>query len=186
MKSQILYCKFWALVFCLGTISQIQAYECNFQQSFDSAFENSQAIFLGKAIEEKSIPSGTKGGSNISYKEVKFEVEKSWKLINKKYVWIRIPAWRSDNCGYNGIDLKYLVYANQMNDILFISPSSRTMSVDEARQDLEKLGIEKLEISTGEFRILSFQIWAILIVVGVILMLVFFLYLVNKRSISQF
>ena len=186
MKSQISYFQFWVLVVCLGIISQAKDHECYFQQSFDSAFENSQAVFLGNAIEEKSTSLSMKGGGDLSYKEVKFEVEKSWKLINKQFVWVRIPARRSDNCGYIGINLKYLVYANQTNDILFISPASRTMSMSEAKQDLENLGEEKLEIFAGEFRVLSFQIWAILIAVGVLLVSGVFLYLVSKRSITRF
>jgi len=185
MKSQIFRYHFWVLIFCFGMINQLKGYECHFQQSFESAFENSQAIVLGTAIEEKSIPDSTKGGNNVSYKEVKFEVEKSWKLIDKKFVWMRIPARRSDNCGYNGVGLRYLIYANQMNDILFIAPLSRTMPIEEAEQDLKKLQEEKLEILSGEFRLLHIRFWGIIAVVSMILVFGFFLYLLNRRSISQ-
>lgn len=185
MKPRNYYFQVWFLILICGIV-QIKAYECQFQQSFEEAFHSSEAVFFAKSIEEKTVTSSTKGGSNINYLEVRFEVEKSWKLVDKQSVWVRIPARRTDNCGYKGINLKYLVYANQMNEILFISSSSRTMFVEEAGKDLEKLGKESLEISQGEFRLIGFQVWIISTFVSMILLILLFLYLVKKRPVSRF
>ena len=186
MKFEVLFCLVLNLLILIVVTSKTVANECYFQESFETAATNAQAIFLGKAIEEKSIAMNTKGGNNIGYKDVKFEVEKSWKLINKQFVWIRVPAGRNDNCGYNEIGMKYLVYANQMNDILYISPYSRTMPIEIAVQDLKELGEEGLKILPGRFSNSTVQNCAIIIFIGLLLLSFLLLHVINKRPISQF
>lgn len=185
-KIRILRKQIFLLLFCFAITGNVLATECYFQQSFETAYKDSSAIFLGIALEETLVPASTKGGLDIGYVDVKFEVEKSWKLVNKRFVWIRVLARRIDSCGYNGLGVRYLVYANQLNDILFISPSSRTMSVNVAAYDLDKLGQGKIGITLGEFRILHSQVLIIVFVVGVILFILLLFYLISKRSISQF
>lgn len=145
--------------------------DCQFEQSPEQAVNSAQAIFIGKAVEERSVPMSTKGGTSLGYKEVKFEVTRSWKLIDKRTVWIRIAAKRGDDCGFESTGHEYLVYANQMNDVLYISPMSRTMPTDLAGRDMVALGTEYLHISEGEFALYDFKLWVVAGVFGLILLI---------------
>jgi hypothetical protein len=124
---------------------------CSLPQTFERALTDSDAIFLGTAVEEREVPMATKGGSNIGYKGVKFELTKSWKLVDKKTVWIRVPATIPSGCGYDSVGSDYLVYANQLNDILYISPMSRTMHFEIANEDIARLGAATIHISGGAY-----------------------------------
>jgi hypothetical protein len=144
--------------------------ECIYQQSVDDAFHESQAVFIGKAVEEKSVPMSSKGGDSIGYREVRFEVSRAWKLVDRRTVWVRIPAKRGDSCGFGTTGQEYLVYANQMNDYLYVSPMSRTMPMAYASQDFMALGNEHLSLSEGVFVLAGPKIW---IAYGVGILLVF-------------
>lgn len=136
----------------------------NSRKTIEEAASDSEAIFPGTAIEERPVQMATKGGSGIGYKEVRFEVAKSWKLVDKKSVWIRIPAKRPDGCGFEVIGREYLVYANKINDFLYVSPMSRTMQVEKAQVDMQKLGANGLDLSEGEFNLFKINIYIILCV----------------------
>ena len=168
-------------------INATSIYACQFDQPFENAIADSDAIFLGTAIEERIIPLSTKGGAEIGYSEVKFEVENSWKLIDKKFVWLRIPARRADECGFGTIGSTYLVYANRVNDLHYISPMSRTMPVNEADNDIQKLGPNKLHIYDGEFQLFGFTLGLIFSFVAVFSVLFCcFIWVIRRRSVSLF
>lgn len=143
---------FQLLIVLAGFFNAVQHVKgCELPQTFDKAFADSEAIFLGRVVEERQIPMATRGGSGLSYKEVKFEVIESWRLVDRATVWIRVPSVIAGSCGYNSTATNYLVYANQLNDILYISPLSRTMRSDLADMDIERLGAGTIHIRSGEY-----------------------------------
>jgi hypothetical protein len=150
------------LTLSVNVSAGFEAGGCEFAQTFENAAAGSQAIFYGKAVEERTVSAESKGGIEIGYKEIKFEVTKSWKLIDKRTVWLRVPAKRNDHCGFESVGREYLVYANQLNDLLYISPMSRTMPSEMAKDDLQRLGSDGLRISEGEFYLFQSDLLIIL------------------------
>lgn len=148
---------------------------CNFQQSFENAIENSSVIFLGRAIEERREPLSTKGGTALGYREVKFEVTQSWRLVDRRYVWIRIPAESSNGCGFKTLETDYLVYANRLNDVIYVSPRSRTMIRTVADHDIDRLGEASIDISEGEFRFWEthFAVAGSVIAIAILILIIF-------------
>lgn len=148
---------------------------CNFHQSFEDAIENSTVIFLGRALEERREPISTKGGTALGYREVKFEVTQSWRLVDKRYVWIRIPAESSNGCGFKTLETDYLVYANRLNDVIYISPRSRTMVRTVAGHDIDRLGEASIVISEGEYWLLEtrFAVAASITALAILILIIF-------------
>lgn len=155
---------------------------CDFEQSFDQAISESQAIFIGQAVEERPVSMTSKGGTSIGYIEVRFEVIRSWRLIDRKNVWVRVPAKRGDGCGFQASGRRYLVYANQLNDLLYISPLSRTMVVENAESDIEKLGDSQLVLSAGQYKSYPYTLYFFLAISLVALALLATAYYVFRRN----
>lgn len=184
-KTILVFCVLALAAICLPHEARGTAGVCVYEQSFDDAVEQSRAIFIGKAIEEEQIPLSSKGGTDLSYRNVKFDVERSWKLIDRRYVWVRIPGSRPDGCGYIEIGSSYLIYANQTNEVVFISPQSRTMPAAVASDDLARLGNAHLYISGGTFRTYGPLVWIILALLAIPL-LIFAFYKIYKQKLSDF
>ncbi len=155
---------------------------CNFHQSFEDAIETSSAIFLGRALEERREPISTKGATELGYREVKFEVTQSWRLVDKRYLWVRIPAESSNRCGFKTLDTDYLVYANRLNDVIYVSPLSRTMIRTVADRDIDRLGGATVVISEGEFSLSDtrFTVAASIIAFAIIVLIVF-VFLIKRQ-----
>lgn len=159
--------------------------ECDYQQSVEQAVAESDAIFLARAVEERPVPLATKGGAEIGYKEVRFEVKRSWKLVDRRSVWVRIVANAKPECGYNSVGLDYLVYANRLNDLLFVAPYSRTMHGERLRDDLEQLGPATISISEGEFYLSSISLTITLVILAGVVAVFFVLYRISKRPMRR-
>lgn len=170
-----------ARVFSQNSKPEAKIRDCNFDQSFVDANTDSHAIFLGRAVEERSVPMTTKGGTSIGYTEVRFEVARSWRLIDKKSVWLRLVETRMDGCGYQSLGSEYLVYASRLNDTLYISPKSRTMAADLAGNDLQNLGANELKLSRGEFKAYYYTIVYSLFGFVFLILLALSVYFIVKR-----
>lgn len=99
--------------------------------SFEKAFQYSEAVFVGEVIKQE------KNGNNKTFD---FKVEKYWKGADTKkikisvYETMRYQAWFK-------VGESYLVYANRDEDgKLSVSRCSRSKNVENASEDLQKLG----------------------------------------------
>ena len=99
--------------------------------AFKDALSASSSVFVGKVKSEKKV-----GDTKI----FEFEVEKYWKGAKKKKIKIsvyetsRFQAWFE-------VGEKYLVYATAEDDGAFhVGRCSRSKSIDDASEDLQKLG----------------------------------------------
>jgi hypothetical protein len=104
-------------------------------QSFQTAFEQSKAVFVGEVVGEK------KDGDTRTFD---FKVEKYWKGANAERVEIlvyetaRFQAWFKKGG-------KYLIYAPADSDgKLRVYRCSRSRDVEFAEEDLKKLGAGKI------------------------------------------
>lgn len=151
--------------------------ECDYTQTFNEAYEKSSAIFLGEAIEtKKTIIDTTHHGEKENW-EVKFKILKSWRLVDKNYVWVETSG-KNLKCGSIEIGNVYLIYANQLTAKLFIHPDSRTMPIENniANSDLQKLGSATLSLKGGEFEDYRTQIYGFSILFLIILAILIFFY----------
>lgn len=103
--------------------------------SFENAFRQSKAVFLGEVVEEE------KQGDNRSFN---FKVEKYWKGADAKNVEIQVyetaryQAWFKKGG-------KYLVYAAEDGEgVLRVGRCSRSRDAEYAEEDLRKLGEGKI------------------------------------------
>lgn len=102
--------------------------------SFQKAFDESEAVFVGEVLSEK------KDGNTKTFD---FKVEKYWKGADSKKIKIdvyetaRYQAWFK-------VGKSYLVYASKDEDgNLRVSRCSRSKDVEFAEEDLQKLGTGK-------------------------------------------
>lgn len=99
--------------------------------SFQKAYDNSDAVFVGEVVSEKK-------DGNI--KTFDFNVEEYWKGADSKkikinvYETMRYQAWFE-------VGESYLVYASKDEDgNLRVSRCSRSKNIESASEDLQKLG----------------------------------------------
>ncbi len=108
--------------------------------------DKSTAVFSGKVIEIKKHEQKKAAGEYDPFTAVEavFEVEKSWKGIDKKQVSV-FTSSNSASCGYNfQKGQSYLVYANaDEQERLVTGICSRTKNLNDAREDLNELGAGK-------------------------------------------
>lgn len=167
-----------ALVFGSYAFAEVP---CAHLQSYEEAVGSSEAIFEGRVVKENPTAMAAKGGTSLGYSDFRFEVTKSWKLVDRKFVWIRVPSRISNDCGVVSVGKEYLVFANRLNDLLYISPQSRTLAREISGADIERLGAELIEIEDGEFRMYSTTITTIVVLAISILFLAGVLVLVYRR-----
>jgi hypothetical protein len=103
--------------------------------TFQSSFQQSKAVFVGEVVAEE------KNGDTRSFD---FKVEKYWKGKDSKHIEIlvyetaRYQAWFKKGG-------KYLVYATAGEDeSLHVERCSRSRDVENAGEDLQKLGEGKI------------------------------------------
>jgi hypothetical protein len=99
--------------------------------SFQSAYQESKAVFIGEVVSEEK---------NGDIRTFKFEIEKYWKGTDAKNVEIlvyetaRYQAWFKTG-------EKYLIYAATDEDgKLRVGRCSRSRDVENAKEDLQQLG----------------------------------------------
>ena len=104
-------------------------------QSFQTAYSQSKAVFVGEVVGEKK---------NGDIRAFDFKVEKYWKGADAKRVEVlvyetaRFQAWFKKGG-------RYLVYAPaDDNGKLRVSRCSRSRDVEDAEEDLQKLGAGKI------------------------------------------
>ena len=104
-------------------------------QSFQTAYSQSKAVFVGEVVAEEK---------NGDLRSFDFKVEKYWKGANAKRVEVlvyetaRFQAWFKKG-------EKYLIYAPaDENGKLRVYRCSRSRDVDNAEEDLQKLGEGKI------------------------------------------
>ena len=131
---------FSAIVFGFSSNFQKAESAVNFNSkcaisSFQTAYQQSKAVFVGEVVGEE------KDGDTRTFD---FKVEKYWKGSNAKNVEIlvyetaRYQAWFKKGG-------KYLIYATADEDgKLRVSRCSRSRNVENAEEDLQKLGKGKI------------------------------------------
>ena len=160
--------------------------QCALGVNADEAIASSPAIFLGQVVELRTKVNSTPGltlrgsGSGSSEELAKFKVLKSWKLVDKEYVWLKSQGFRL-RCGRLEDGKIYLVYADELSGEMYINPDSRTMSADEEAEisDVAKLGPSVLILSKGEFHDYSIPLigyGAFLFILFVVIFLTYRLY----------
>jgi len=157
--------------------------DCDHSQTFNEASNKSSAIFFGEAVEMKEYEIDTTHHGKSQNWIVKFKVLKSWRLVDREYVWIETSG-KNLRCGGIEAGKTYLVYANQIASSLFIHPDSRTMSLDDdlANEDLQKLGETSLTLKEGEFRDDRIQIYGLTVSLLLLLVCVIFArHFIKKR-----
>ncbi|MEP6945867.1 MAG: hypothetical protein ABJA02_08120 [Acidobacteriota bacterium] len=110
-----------------GLASAENAFACSCVASPDpaetqirAAFSNSEAIFSGKVVEIKESP------ADPTRMIVRIKLAHSWKGSAKREIFIS-TAKESSMCGYLfQVGQKYLVYANQNKNDLWVQNCSRT------------------------------------------------------------
>jgi len=111
-------------------------------------FENFDAVFSGK-VTDIDIPSKFRP-STADPKKVEFDVEKSWKGVDKKTVIVE-TARAGPSCGF---DFKkgesYLVYAYYTHNKWHTNICSRTRLISDADEDLKELGEATIELKEAE------------------------------------
>lgn len=99
--------------------------------SFNDAYKNSEAVFVGEILSEKK-------DGNI--KTFDFKVEKYWKGTDSKKIKINVYETTRYQAWFK-VGKSYLVYTSKDEDgNLRVSRCSRSKDVEYATEDLQKLG----------------------------------------------
>ena len=155
---------------------------CGSSMTPQEAYERATAVFVGKVLTVTTLYNPpTKLSGRKPYHEVKLEVEKSWKLIDRQEVTIVTENVYQNTCGSFRQGDTYLIYADRLNDIFFVSSLSRTNRLTDAAEDLKVLGEAQLPLRSGEFRTHSIIFYGTLVCVAVVLFIGILLYRLNKK-----
>ena len=148
----------------------------------EQALERASAVFVGHvlSIQTRNTPR-TIVGSTTVYHEVKLEVEKSWKLVDRREITLTIQNIDPNFCGSFSVGERYLVYADRLNDTFFISGWSRTNRLADAQEDLKMLGEGRIQLRSGEF--LTYRIFTYGIIASLVILLAtgFILYRISNK-----
>jgi hypothetical protein len=141
-------------------------------------------VFVGKVLSVTTLyHPGSKLSGPTPYHEVKFQTEKSWKLVDREEVTIVTENTIPNTCGSFTSGETYLVYADRLNDILYVAARSRTNRLADVADDLRVLGEPQLPVHPGEFRTYRLLVYGILVSVAVVLFIGLFLYRLNKKPL---
>ena len=127
--------------------------ECNRNFNYKEAHDASASIFLGKVIEVKPVLIDTSHHGEKKYWDAKFKVLKSWKQIDKEFVWIEL-ANKKTLCNEIKEGEVYLVFANNHeNSHLFIESNTRLLHINNelTEKNLTKLGNNTIKLEKGNF-----------------------------------
>ena len=161
--------------------------QCSDANAFETSVTASKGIFLGELVEIKSVvykPTLLHDGA--VHFEGRFKVLSSWKLIDKKYVWLALPG-KTTPCTQFEEGKIYLVYANQTGTDLFIAEDSRSTNAtaELARSDLQKLGESQVVVRDGEFSLRPSPIYDLSIAALIIAVCIFLGSMVVKPIIKE-
>jgi hypothetical protein len=152
---------------------------CGVSMSPQEAYRRAAAVFSGTVEEVKTLY----GPRNDPYLQVRIKVESSWKLIDRQEVTIRTNSLYKGACDYFEPGLKYLVYADQLHDTLYVPAGSRTARIDFVQDDLAALGPERLALRPGEFRLYANFLYGLIVCASLALLLSFFVYRLVKSPL---
>src|SRR2546428_2738837 len=139
-------------IYCLIVFCQSSPL-CGSSLTPQEAYARATAVFVGKVLSVTTLyHPGTKLAGPKPYQQVKLQVEKSWKLIDRQEVTLVTENIVPNTCGSFSPGDTYLIYADRLNDIFFVSASSRTNRLTNAGEDLRLLGEPRLLVGSGEFR----------------------------------
>ena len=148
------------------------------------AYQRATAVFVGKVLAVSTLYNpGTKLSGPTPYHEVKLAVDKSWKLIDRQEVTIVTENTIPNTCGSFSQGESYLIYADYLNDIFYVSSSSRTNRLADAEEDLKVLGEAKLPLQSGEFRTHRIIFYGTLVCVALVLVIGILLYRLNRKPL---
>lgn len=146
------------------------------------AFERATAVFTGRVVSiERLYTPRTRAGSTTPYHEVKLEVEKSWKLVDRRQITLTIPNIYRNTCGSFDVGEEYLVYADRLNDTFFVSPLSRTNRLVDAAEDLKVLGEARIRLRPGEFQTYRILLYGSIVSILLLLAAGLILYRLSRR-----
>ena len=147
-------------------------------------YERATAVFVGKVLAVTTLYNPpTKLSGPTPYHEVKLAVEKSWKLIDRQEITIVTENTIQNTCGSFSQGESYLIYADYLDDIFYVSSSSRTNRLAVAGEDLKVLGEAKLPLRSGEFRTHRIILYGTLGCLALVLVIGIFLYHLNKKPL---
>ncbi len=148
------------------------------------AYERATAVFVGKVLAVTTLYNPpTKLSGKTPYYEVRLEVEKSWKLIDRQEVIIVTENVYQNTCGSFSQGDTYLIYADSLNDIFYVSSSSRTNRLADSGEDLKVLGEARLPLRRGEFRTHRIILYGTLVCVALVLLIGGLLYRLNRKPL---
>jgi Tissue inhibitor of metalloproteinase len=126
-------------------ISYSVSYACSCATpSLKEAVKESKAVFSGEVVRIDSVQTS----SGLPYKVVLLKVIDGWKGVDKVQVTVS-TAEQGEACGYHFVAAKkYLVFAHSYteNQQINVSLCSRTKPLEDAVDDLKKLGRPKIKI----------------------------------------
>ena len=148
------------------------------------AYERATAVFVGKVLAVSTLYNpATRLGGRTPYHEVKVAVEKSWKLIDRQEVTIVTQNTIPNTCGNFSQGESYLIYADYLNDVFYVSSGSRTNRVANAGEDLKVLGEPSVPIQSGQFRTHRILLYGGLVCVALALFIGVLLYRLNRKPL---
>jgi len=169
-------------MYCLIAFSQSSPPPCGSSLTPQEAYARATAVFVGKVLSVTTLyHPGTKLAGPKPYHQVELEVEESWKLVDRQDITLVTENTVPNTCGSFSPGETYLIYADRLNDIFFVSRSSRTNRVANAGEDLKLLGEPRLLVRSGEFRSHHVLVYGALAGVVMVLLIGLFLYRVNKK-----
>ena len=146
------------------------------------AYRRATAVFVGKVLTVTTLYTPrTRYSGRRPYHEVKLAVEKSWKLIDRQEVTILTANMTQPLCGSFTQGETYLIYADTLNDDLFVSPASRTNRLANAGEDLSVLGEAHLPLRSGKFRTYKVLLYGAAVCVALAFVIGLFFYRLNKK-----
>ena len=139
------------------SFNEAHACSCMVPESPEIEMERFQAVFSGKVTEiEETNPSEPLFSSSDPVL-VTFDIDRIWKGLDEKNSTVIVTTSTSSaSCGfYFQEDVEYIVYAYQhdADSELQVSLCSRTNTIENASEDLEKLG-EGLMVQANEMTLL--------------------------------
>ena len=107
--------------------------------SFKEEVKQSKVVFSGEVFSVEYV---------LNHRVITFNVIDGWKGVDKSQL-IVVTEALGEACGYEFLDAKkYLVFAdlNPEDNQLYVSSCSRTKRIDDAVEDIKKLGQPKIRI----------------------------------------
>jgi hypothetical protein len=177
---------FRLLLFILCYLAFFAVYNEVKSSSFCDEVARHDAVFLGEIIEIKQ-PSNklNRFGDKLEPSEFKFRVEKSWKLVDKEYVWIKIAAMRPYERKFLIKGSKHIVFSELSNDVLYLSPNFKAELAQDIQGSLDCPTMQPLKISHGEYQNNDTLKYGLFILSGLIFLVIWYLFRISKKKLPK-